>query len=82
MIERPMSTHEFYAYVFAYRLDVQFARQRYDREKQALARLKTAYEGSVPQADWERQRRRVKAAYAWLAVRRAILHRFLEVLNN
>jgi hypothetical protein len=82
MTLRPMSTHEFYAYVFTYRLDIHFAKQRYDQEVQALERLKAAYDGRVPQVDWDRQRRRVKAAYSRLAVRRSILHTFLEVLNN
>ncbi len=82
MMWHPMSAHEFYAYVFTYRLDIYFAKQRYDQEVQTLERLKAAYDGRTPQADWDRQRRRVKAAYSRLAVRRAILHTFLEVLNN
>ena len=82
MIERPMTTHEFYFRLFSYRLDVLFAQQRYRLEVQVLERLKVAYDGQVPQAIWEKQRRRVKRTQIQLAVRRSMLTVFLEDLRN
>jgi hypothetical protein len=82
MIDKPMTTEEFYRLVFVYRLEVRFARQRYDREAQALRQLKMTYGGRVPQAIWEKQRRRTLGAYTRLGVRRAMLHTLLEALNN
>jgi hypothetical protein len=82
MIEPPMTTHEFYFRVFSYRLDVYFAAQRHALEVQALEQLKVTYDGQVPQAIWEKQRRRVKRAQIQLAVRRSILTVFLQPLRN
>jgi hypothetical protein len=81
-MERPMATHEFCFRVFSYRLDVTFAQQRYGLEVQALEQLKVAYDGQVPQAVWEKQRRRVKRTQMQLALRRSMLMAFLEDLRN
>ncbi len=77
-----MTTEQFYAEVFVYRLEVHFAQQRYDLEAQALRQLKVTYDGRVPQDIWEKQRRRTLGAYSRLAVRRVMLHTLLEVLSN
>ncbi len=82
MIERPMTTHEFYFRLFSYRLDVLFAQRRYALEVQVLERLKVIYDGQVPQAIWEKQRRRVKSAQIRLGVRRSMLTVFLKDLRN
>jgi len=82
MIEPPMSIHEFYFRVFSYRLDVFFAAQRYRLEVEALAQLKATYGGHVPQALWEKQRRRVLHANLRLGVRRSMLTVFLQDLRN
>ncbi len=82
MINQSMTTEEFYRLVFAYRLEVRFARQRYEGEAVALRQLKLTYEGRVPHAILEKQRRRTLGAYSRLGVRRAMLRTLLEVLNN
>jgi len=78
----PMTTHEFYFRVFLYRLDVTFALQHYALQVQALERLKGSYDGQVPQAIWEKQRRRVKRARMQLGLRHSMLMAFLEDLRN
>lgn len=81
-MEPPMTTHEFYFRVFSYRLDVYFAVQRYILEVQTLERLKVVYGGHVPQAVWEKQRRRIKRANLQLGLRRSILWTVLKDLRN
>ena len=78
----PMSPHEFSFRVFSYRLDIAFARQRRDLEVQSIEQLKAAYDGHVPQAIWEKQRRRIKSAQIRLGVRRSMLTVFLKDLRN
>jgi hypothetical protein len=82
MLDCPLTTDQFYAQVFRYRLEILFARQRYDLEVQALRRLKTRYHGRVPQALWEKQQRRTRGAHSRLAVRRIMLMLFLKDLLN
>ncbi len=82
MIDRPLTTDQFYAQVFKYRLEVFFAQQRYDLEVQALRQLKANYRGRVPQALWQKQHRRTLGAHSRLALRRIMLHTLLEALNN
>ncbi len=78
----PMSSHEFSLRAFSYRLDVAFAQQRRDLEVQIMEQLKAAYEGHIPQALWEKQRRRVRHAQLRLGYYRAILFVFLKDTRN
>ncbi len=78
----PMTLHEFYLRVFSYRLDATLAQQHFTLEVQAMDQLKVTYAGHVPQAIWEKQRRRVQRARMQLALRRSMLIAFLEDLRN
>jgi hypothetical protein len=82
MRTHPMTTDEFFEFLFYWQLRESFARQRLDREIARLALLKEDWGPRIPQALLDHQQRRVVGARSYYVVQRAVLLSLTQDLRN